>query len=235
MSAIPTRTVTITQPVTSLNVQSYGAPIQITTGSGPDVTVAEAISFSGDTSPAVTAQVTGGQLTLAAPACAQSDCSVGFTVTLPTACPRHRRELRRRHHHLRRRRGQPGLRRRRGAGHGHHRIPRHHQRGRPGAPRQRRRGERRLRRRRGAGREDLRAAHRQHRRRSCDGQRPDRGAARRHRRRQPDRRKGSARRRRPSPPRAATRGSDSPRRRTACRSTPEAVPPTCPCPAARTR
>jgi hypothetical protein len=87
LSAIPTRTITITEPVTSLNVQSYGAPIQITTGSGPYVTVAEAISSSGDTSPAVTAQVTGGLLTLAAPACAQSDCSVGFTVTLPTRVP----------------------------------------------------------------------------------------------------------------------------------------------------
>lgn len=87
IAAIPTRTITITQPVTSLNVQSYGAPIQITTGSGPDVTVAEAISSSGDPSPAVTAQVTGGQLTLAAPGCAQSDCSVGFTVTLPTRVP----------------------------------------------------------------------------------------------------------------------------------------------------
>jgi hypothetical protein len=87
VSAIPTSTVTITQPVTSLNVQSYGAPIQITTGSGPNVTVAEAISFSGDTSPAVTAQVTGGQLTLAAPSCVKSDCSVGFTVTLPTRIP----------------------------------------------------------------------------------------------------------------------------------------------------
>jgi len=87
VSAVPTRTVAITQPVTSLNVQSYGAPIYITTGSGPYVTVAEAVSFSGDTSPVVTAQVTGGQLTLAAPACAQSDCSVGFTVTLPTRVP----------------------------------------------------------------------------------------------------------------------------------------------------
>ncbi|HEX4397802.1 MAG TPA: hypothetical protein VH136_09215 [Trebonia sp.] len=85
--AVPTSTVTIPQPVTSLSVQSYGAPIQITTGSGPYVTVAEAVSFSGDTPPTVTAQVTGGQLTLAAPECAQSDCSVGFTVTLPTRVP----------------------------------------------------------------------------------------------------------------------------------------------------
>jgi len=88
MSAVPTRTVTITQPVTSVNVQSYGAPIEIVTGTGPDVTVAEAVTYpDGDSSPAVTAQVTGGQLTLAAPACADSPCSVGFTVTLPTGVP----------------------------------------------------------------------------------------------------------------------------------------------------
>jgi hypothetical protein len=88
LSAVPTRTITITQPVTSLNVQSYGASIQVMTGTGPDVTVAEAISYpQGDGSPAVTAQVTGGQLTLAAPACADSPCSVGFTVTLPTHVP----------------------------------------------------------------------------------------------------------------------------------------------------
>lgn len=88
MSAVPTRTVTITQPVTSVNVQSYGAPIQITTGTGPDVTVAEAVTYpGGESSPAVTAQVTGGQLILAAPSCADSPCSVGFTVTLPRRVP----------------------------------------------------------------------------------------------------------------------------------------------------
>jgi hypothetical protein len=88
LSAVPTRTVVITQPVTSLNVQSYGAPIQITTGSEPDVTVAEAVTYpAGDSAPAVTASVTGGLLTLAAPSCAQSDCNVGFTVTLPTHIP----------------------------------------------------------------------------------------------------------------------------------------------------
>ena len=75
MSVAPTRTITITQPVTSLNVQSYGAPIQVVTGSGPDVTVSESVAFSGDTSPGVTAQVTGGQLILAAPVCAQSACN----------------------------------------------------------------------------------------------------------------------------------------------------------------
>ena len=88
LSAVPTRTVTITQPVTSVNVQSYGAPIEVTTGTGPDVTIAEAVTYpDGDSPPAVTAQVTGGQLILAAPSCADSPCSVGFTVTLPTRVP----------------------------------------------------------------------------------------------------------------------------------------------------
>ena len=84
MIAIPTRTVTVGQPVSSVNVQSYGAPIQVMRGSGPDVTVTEAIGYAkpGGT-PAVTASVTNGQLTLAAPACDSSNCSVGFTVTVP--------------------------------------------------------------------------------------------------------------------------------------------------------
>jgi hypothetical protein len=84
MSAIPTRTITIAQPVSSVNVQSYGAPIQVTRGSGPDVTVTEAIAYAKqDGAPAVTATATNGQLTLAAPACNSSNCSVGFTVTVP--------------------------------------------------------------------------------------------------------------------------------------------------------
>jgi len=88
MSAVPTRVVDITQPVTSLNVQSYGAPIRITTRSGPGVTVGEQVSYpGGDSAPAVTARVTRGQLTLDAPACANSPCSVGFIVTLPTRVP----------------------------------------------------------------------------------------------------------------------------------------------------
>jgi DUF4097 and DUF4098 domain-containing protein YvlB len=84
VSAVPTRVVTITQPVTSVNVQSYGAPIEVTRGSGPDVTVAEAVGDS-DGAPAVTAAVSNGQLTLAAPSCESSGCNVGFTVTLPAA------------------------------------------------------------------------------------------------------------------------------------------------------
>jgi hypothetical protein len=83
-SAVPTRVITITQPVSSVNVQSYGAPIQVTRGSGPNATVAEEVAVSdGDGAPAVTAAVSNGQLTLAAPACESSNCNVGFIVTLP--------------------------------------------------------------------------------------------------------------------------------------------------------
>jgi DUF4097 and DUF4098 domain-containing protein YvlB len=79
-----TRTVTVTQPVSSLRVESYGAPIRITAGPVHDVAVTEAISFPGPGQvPTVTAAVSDRELTLAAPACANSDCSVGFTVTVP--------------------------------------------------------------------------------------------------------------------------------------------------------
>jgi hypothetical protein len=78
-----TQQVTITQPVTSLDVRSYGGPIQIKAGSGGhDVTVAEAMTYSGHR-PAVTATVSHGELTLDAPACASAACGVGFTVTVP--------------------------------------------------------------------------------------------------------------------------------------------------------
>ena len=79
-----TRTLTVTQPVTSLRVESYGAPIQITAGPVHDVTVTEAISYPGPgVAPIVTAAVFDRELTLAAPSCANVDCSVGFTVTVP--------------------------------------------------------------------------------------------------------------------------------------------------------
>ncbi len=80
-----TRTVTVTQPVTSLSVESYGAPIQVTAGPVHHITVTEAISYPGPgPAPAVTAAVSDRRLTLAAPACADTGCSVGFTVTVPS-------------------------------------------------------------------------------------------------------------------------------------------------------
>jgi hypothetical protein len=86
MSAVPTRTVAITQPVTSMSVASYGAPIRVAVGPVGQVTVVEAISFDEKSGPpSVTAKVTDGALTLAAPSCLNSDCSVGFTVTVPAS------------------------------------------------------------------------------------------------------------------------------------------------------
>jgi hypothetical protein len=85
--ATPSRTVTVAAAVTSLGVTSYGSPIQVTTGPVRHVTVRESINYApaNGAAPAVTDQVSDGRLTLAAPACANSDCSVGFTVTVPSS------------------------------------------------------------------------------------------------------------------------------------------------------
>ena len=89
MVAPPNRVVTVTATVTSLSVASYGSPIQVTTGPVRHVIVRESISYDqgGGPPPTVTDQVSDGRLTLAAPACATSDCSVGFTVTVPSSVP----------------------------------------------------------------------------------------------------------------------------------------------------
>ena len=80
-----TRTITVGQPVTSLSVESYGGPIQITAGAVRHVTVTEAISFgSPGQAPRVTAAVSDRKLTLGAPDCVNTGCSIGFTVTVPT-------------------------------------------------------------------------------------------------------------------------------------------------------
>ena len=83
---IPTRTVTVTAPVTALNVQSYGAPIKVTAVPSGPVRIAESIAYdpADGGPPAVTHRDSHGLLTLAAPACANSDCSVGFSVTVPS-------------------------------------------------------------------------------------------------------------------------------------------------------
>ena len=46
MSAVPSRSVTVRQPVTSLNVESYGAPITVTSASVRHTHVTEAIMYS---------------------------------------------------------------------------------------------------------------------------------------------------------------------------------------------
>ena len=86
VSAIPSRTVTVAATVTSLSVISYGSPIRVTTGPVRHVTVRESINYdpANGAPPAVTDPVSDGRLMLAAPACATSDCSVGFAVTVPS-------------------------------------------------------------------------------------------------------------------------------------------------------
>jgi hypothetical protein len=82
-----TRVVTIPQPVTSLDVQSYGDPVQITAGPARRVQVTEIISYGkawGGPPPAVTQTVTGGHLSLADPACAYANCDVAFSVVVPS-------------------------------------------------------------------------------------------------------------------------------------------------------
>lgn len=85
--ATPNRVVTVAATVTSLSVASYGSPIQVTTGPVRHVIVQESISYDQGSGPppAVTDRVSDGRLTLAAPVCATSDCSVGFIVTVPSS------------------------------------------------------------------------------------------------------------------------------------------------------
>ena len=82
-TVLPARTLIVTQPITALSVQSDGAPIKVTTSSGP-VTITETISYQGEPPPTVVDTVSRGLLTLGAPACANSDCSVAFSVSVPS-------------------------------------------------------------------------------------------------------------------------------------------------------
>jgi hypothetical protein len=100
------RTVTVPQPVTSLTVRTYGGAVQVTAVPVSRVHVTETIVYdspggvvsavpepasggglSQDSQaggvPAVALSVSGGRLTLSDPACASSDCSVNFAVTVP--------------------------------------------------------------------------------------------------------------------------------------------------------
>jgi len=80
-----TRTMTIATPVTRLSVQSYGAPIEVTGGSGRDVQVTEGLSGTpGGPLPAVQQSLSGGHLSLSDPACANTRCSVSYTITVPS-------------------------------------------------------------------------------------------------------------------------------------------------------
>ena len=84
LARIMTRTVTVRQPVTSLNVQSY-APglIQVKAAPVTHVQISEMIIWSASP-PAVVQSVSGGRLSLADPACANDSCSVSFVVKVPS-------------------------------------------------------------------------------------------------------------------------------------------------------
>ena len=82
MAQIQTRTVTVPQPVTSLNVQDYTGLIQVTAAPVTHVQVTEMIADHGRP-PAVAQSVSGGRLSLADPACANDSCSISFAVTVP--------------------------------------------------------------------------------------------------------------------------------------------------------
>jgi DUF4097 and DUF4098 domain-containing protein YvlB len=87
-AALPNRTVVVNGPVTTLTISSYGAPIQVSRGPVSQVTVTETISYNGLAGPReVTARAVGGDLALAAPACRNGRCSVGFAVIVPASFP----------------------------------------------------------------------------------------------------------------------------------------------------
>jgi hypothetical protein len=87
-SMTQTRTVTVPQPVTSLNVRSYSPGlwdtelIQVTAAPVTHVQVTEMIAYYGRP-PAVEVSVSGGRLSLADPACADNGCTVSFAVRVP--------------------------------------------------------------------------------------------------------------------------------------------------------
>ena len=80
------RTVTVPQPVTRLDLQSYGAPARVESGPVSRVHVTEFISYNKQNGgpPAVVESVSGGRLTLADPVCNTAACAVSFAVTVPS-------------------------------------------------------------------------------------------------------------------------------------------------------
>jgi hypothetical protein len=83
--ATATRTVTVPQPVTSVDVQSYGASIKVTGArvSHVEVTGSFGVAAPGDNAPRVAAVVRHGQLTVGSAACNTWEYCLGFVVTVP--------------------------------------------------------------------------------------------------------------------------------------------------------
>lgn len=80
-----TRTTTLSLPVTSVNVQSYGGWVQVTGAAVRHVTVTETTSApgQGDSTPPVAATVRDGRLSVGSPACGTWGNCAGFKVTVP--------------------------------------------------------------------------------------------------------------------------------------------------------
>jgi hypothetical protein len=86
-TAVTTRSMTVPQPVTSLTVRSYGGQVRISSGAVSHVQVTERIVYDPKAGgpPAVAESVSAGRLSLGDPACIDADCTVDFTVTVPSA------------------------------------------------------------------------------------------------------------------------------------------------------
>lgn len=80
------RTLSVSQPVTSLTVDDFGGQVRVKAGPVRHVQITERLSYDqGTDPPAVDQSVAGGRLTLRDPACGNSDCDVDFTVTVPSS------------------------------------------------------------------------------------------------------------------------------------------------------
>jgi len=80
-----TQTLALSQAVTSVNVQSYGASVRVAGGPVDHVKVTETIGVagSGGSTPSVAAAARDGQLTVGGPACNTWEDCVSFAVTVP--------------------------------------------------------------------------------------------------------------------------------------------------------
>lgn len=81
--ATVTRTTTLSQSVTSVNVQSYGGWVQVTGAAVSHVTVTETADVPDQDTPPVAATIRDGRLSVGGPACGTWENCVGFTVTVP--------------------------------------------------------------------------------------------------------------------------------------------------------
>lgn len=80
-----TRVLTVAQPVTTVNVLSYGGPVRVTAGPVRSVQVTETIVYDPREGalPAAPPSVSNGILTVTASVCQDVNCTVGLVVSVP--------------------------------------------------------------------------------------------------------------------------------------------------------